>query len=94
MTNALAPIRVHPTDPVADGILFDDTHGAPDAVVNRLAGRGLVYVTDLRLNRRLFGGRIIARSEAEAEQIAFGRGLGETVVGMLVLSGNCEGYRR
>ncbi|MCT7667638.1 hypothetical protein [Shinella kummerowiae] len=94
MRNNLAAVRVHPTDPFADGILFDDTHGAPDTVINRLAARRLVYVTDLRLNRRLYGGRIIARSEAEAERVAFGRGLGEEVVGVLVLVGSTEGCSR
>jgi len=91
MTGAkLSKVHVHPTQPIADGILFDDTHGASDAMVNRLAARQLVYLTDLRLNRRLYGGRIIARSEAEAERVAFGRGLGEEIVGTLARTGPCE----
>lgn len=94
MQNKLAPVRVHPTDPIADGILFDDTHGAPDAVINRLAARQFIFVTDLRLNRRLYGGRIIARCEAEAERVAFGRGLGEIIVGTLVCTGTAEGCSR
>ncbi len=92
MPDQLAKVHVHPTDPIADGILFDDTHDAPEAVVNYLAARQLVYLTDLRLNRRLYGGRIIARSEAEAERIAFGRGLGEEIVGMLASTGDWEGH--
>jgi hypothetical protein len=91
MADQLAKVHVHPTDPIADGILFDDTHGASDAIVNRLAARQLVYVTVLRLNRRLYGGRIVARSEAEAEWVAFGRGLGEEIVGTLARTGPWEG---
>lgn len=94
MRNNVATVRVHPSFPIADGILFDDTHGAPDAVVNQLSARRVVFVTDLRLNRRLYGGRIIARTQAEAELVAFGRGLGEEVVGMLVSTGTVEGCSR
>lgn len=89
--NRLAKVHVHPSEPIADGILFDDLHGASITLINRLAARGLVFVTDLRLNRRLYGGTIIARSEAEAELIAFGRGLGEEVVGTLVRAGSLKG---
>lgn len=92
MADHLAKVHVHPTDPIADGILFDDTHGASDAMVNRLAARRLVFLTDLRLNRRLYGGRIIAGSEAEAEATAFGRGLGEEIIGMLASTGEWEGH--
>ncbi len=94
MSDRLAPVHIHPTRPIADGILFDDLDGAPLDVVNRLAARQMVFVTYVRLNRRPYGGRIVARSEAEAEQIAFGRGLGETVVGTLVLVGYLKGQSR
>ncbi|WP_145925926.1 hypothetical protein [Shinella sp. HZN7] len=94
MSDRLASVRIHPTRPIADGILFDDLHGAPVEVINLLAARRLVFVTDLRLNRRLYGGLIVARSGAEAERVAFGRGLGEEVVGTLVRTGSCEGHSR
>jgi len=84
--------HVHPSAPIADGILFDDLHGASFELINRLAARKLVFVTDLRLNRRLYGGIIVAASEAEAERIAFGRGLHEEIVGTLAAVGPCGGH--
>lgn len=94
MADQLTKVHVHPTAPVADGICFDDLHGAPAEIINLLAARRLVFVTDLRLNRRLYGGLIVARCEADAARVAFGRGLGEEVVGTLVHTGPCEGSGR
>jgi len=83
--------RLHASAPFADGILFDDLHGASFELVNRLAARGLVFITDLRVNGRLYGGTIVASSPAAAERIAFGRGLHEEVVGTLVFSAPAGG---
>lgn len=70
-------------DPIADGILFDDLHGCSFEAVNRLAARGVVFVTSFRVDGREYGGKIVARDWAAAEVVAFGRGLGEAVVGRL-----------
>lgn len=69
---------------MADGIVFDDLHGLPKQAVNRLAARGVVFCTEFRTAGRLYGGNIITTSWPAAEQIAFGRGLGEQVVGEMV----------
>jgi hypothetical protein len=80
-------MHIHPTLPYADGICFDDLEGFDIAHANRLGTGGTVYLTEFKANDRRYGGRIIARSQEQAEAIAFGRGLGEEVLGRLVLTG-------
>jgi len=80
-------MHIHPCRPYADGILFDDMVDLPISARNRLARRGVVFLTEFRANGRLYGGSIIADSMSAAGQIAFGRGLGETIVGTLVNTG-------
>ena len=70
--------------PICDGLCFDDLHGLPDDLARILIARGLVYVTDLAINGRDYSGMIIAGSHGQAENIAFGRGLHEIVVGQAV----------
>ena len=76
--------RLHPSAPIADGILFDDTHGLPEQHVAMLRGRGLLFATVFEDGDRQICGVIIAHSWPAAQDIAFGRGLGERVVGVLV----------
>lgn len=76
--------HIDPHAPICDGIPFDDMQGVPEETARILMARGLVYVTDLIINGRDFSGMIIAGSHAQAETIAFGRGLGEIVVGQAV----------
>jgi hypothetical protein len=83
-------MHIHPTRPYADGILFDDMVDMPVSVRNRLARRGIVWLTEFRADGRRYGGSVIAESEAAAKQIAFGRGLEETVLGSLVKTGAGE----
>jgi hypothetical protein len=71
----------------ADKIPFDDLHGLPDRISNLLAARGVVFVTEFKANGRRYTGNIVARSWADAKVVAFGRGLGESVVGKLVGTG-------
>lgn len=70
--------------PIADGIPFSDTMGMSVEIVNRLASRGVVFMTEFDTDDATYGGNIIAKDWKSAERIAFGRGLGERVVGRLV----------
>lgn len=76
-------MKVHPTNPFADGILFNDLWGMTLAQQNLLAVRGVVFATEFRHAGRTYGGNIVSTSMAGAEEIAFARGLGEEVVGVL-----------
>lgn len=76
-------IVIHPSKPIADGILFDDLFGLTCSQKRIFAARGVVFVTSFRANDRPYTGCIVATSEAEAEKIAFGRGLGERIDGLL-----------
>lgn len=87
MTMPDLTIRIHPTEPYADGILFDDLHGMSDEARNRLAGRGVVYCTEFKTGGKTYAGNIVAASLAQAQLIAFSRGLGEVVDGKLVETG-------
>lgn len=73
-------------DPVADGILFDDTFGFNHQQIDLLKARRVVFTTKFRdLDRdRWFSGRIIAADIDAAKAVAFGRGLGEEVTGELI----------
>jgi len=71
------------TRPIADGICFDDMSGMPLHVRNMLAARGVVFLTEFKANGRTYGGSVIATTWEKADEIAFGRGLGETVIGVL-----------
>jgi hypothetical protein len=80
-------MHIHPALPYADGIRFDDLEGFDLKHANHLAMSGKVYITEFKANGRKYGGRIIARTQEQAEEIAFCRGLGEEVLGRLVLTG-------
>jgi len=80
-------MRIHPFRPIADGIVFDDIEGFDAHHVNHLAAIGAVYCTEFKADGHRYAGNIIARSFEQAESIAFGRGLGEEVVGRLVETG-------
>lgn len=82
--------KIHPSRPFADGICFDDLHGMSDAQRNFLAARGVVFVTSFKAGGRTYGGTIVSTSWPGAEEIAFGRGLGETVDGVLVETGQTD----
>lgn len=77
-------IRIHPKRPVADGILFDDLESFGPKERAFLAARGVVFCTQFKANGRTYSGNIIATSWDHAENIAFGRGLDEEVIGVLV----------
>lgn len=71
--------------PVADGIVFDDTLGFSRRQVQLLKARRVLFITRFRDEEadRWFGGIIIATDIDAAKVVAFGRGLGEEVVGEL-----------
>lgn len=71
------------TRPIADGICFDDMAGMPLHVRNMLAARGVVFLTEFEANGSRYGGSVIAATWEKADEVAFGRGLGETVIGVL-----------
>lgn len=75
--------HIHPAKPIIDGICFDDTHGMDIEHINLLARREIVFVTDLKAKGECYCGKIIAKDWKTAEEIAFGRGLNETVIGVL-----------
>lgn len=83
----MSAIRTHPSRPIADAICFDDLDGFDTAQRNFLASRGVVFCTEFKANGRRYAGNIVAVSMAAAEEVAFGRGLGEEVVGVLVETG-------
>ena len=70
--------------PVADGIIFDDTLGFSRRQIQLLKARGVLFASRFRDGGRSFGGVIIASDIDAARAIAFGRGLGEEVLGELV----------
>ncbi|CAA0130177.1 Uncharacterised protein [Starkeya nomas] len=81
-----APIHVHGRMPFADGICYDDRHGMEPHTVRLLRARGLVWLTQLRIDNegeeyRYLAGAVIAGDLARAEEIASLRGLGEVVIG-------------
>ena len=71
------------TRPIADGICFDDMAGMPTHVRNMLAARGLVFATQFEADDCIYSGSVIAATWERADEVAFGRGLGETVIGVL-----------
>lgn len=77
-------IRVHPMRPIADGIHFDDLEGLSIERRNLIAARDVVYLTEFKAGAKTYGGSIIASTREKAEDIAFGRGLDEKIVGVLV----------
>lgn len=82
------PKQFHLTEPQCDGIWFDDLRMCQLTVnqVNFLAMRGVVWMTNLTEDsneHRTYTGHIIAADLAGATEIAFGRGLGETVIAQL-----------
>lgn len=83
----MASVHIEADRPVADGIPFDDLHGLDIAYQNFLASRGVVFCTEFKANGKSYAGRIVAMSMAAAEEIAFGRGLDEQIVGVLVETG-------
>ena len=77
-------IRIHPTRPIADGIHFDDLEGLSNDRRNMIAARGVVHLTEFRAGDATYGGSIIASTREKADDIAFGRGLDEKIVGVLI----------
>lgn len=69
--------------PIADGICFDDLGGLSVDACNALAARGVVFLTSFEADGSKYGGTVIASSWEKAAEIAFGRGLGETVIGQM-----------
>lgn len=80
-------VRIHPSRPIADAIPFDDLERFDTDDRNFLASRGVVFCTSFKAGGRTYGGNIIAPSMAHAEEIAFGRGLNEEIVGVMVETG-------
>ncbi len=77
-------------DEAAD--ICDELTRFSDAQATLLTSRGLVYLTDLKLD----GGRhatIVAASHADAESVARARGRGERVIGRMAF-GFLHGLRR
>lgn len=72
--------------PIADGIIFDDTFGLSRRQIRLLRARHVLFVTRFRDEDgdRWFDGMIIATDIDAARAIAFGRGLGEEVLGEAV----------
>ena len=79
-------IVVHKQWPIADGIIFDDTLGLGRKQVQLLKARKVLFATRFHDEDgdRWFDGSIIATDIDAARAIAFGRGLGEEVLGELV----------
>lgn len=75
--------ELHPT---ADGIIFDDTFGFSRNQIGLLKARHVVFATQFRDEDRdrWYGGIIIATDIDAARAVAFGRGLGEEVLGELL----------
>lgn len=80
--------HVNPYTPHADNICFDDLWNIPMEQRNLLASRRVVFGTEFRANDKTYAGNIVAPSWEAAERIAFGRGLGEEIVGRLVETGD------
>ncbi len=74
-------MRFDPKRLTCDGILYSDLWMLRSrAFHNVLAARGLVFLTEFRTPEGIvYSGDIFARSQRDAELIALGRGLGETV---------------
>jgi hypothetical protein len=83
-------IQVDAVRPFADGICFDDMMGLSIETRNLLARSGVVYCTEFRTGGHVYCGSIIAPSWEQADLVAFGRGLGEKVIGKLVMTGLVE----
>lgn len=79
--------------PIADGISFDDTAGMTMEARNMLAARGVVFLTEFPANGKVYGGTVVAPTWERAEEVAFGRGLGETIIGVLVKAAPAKGNR-
>lgn len=83
---------IHPDLPIADRMWFDEVRemehkGASKASLSALIlARGVAWATEFTdpTTGKKYGGTIIAASKAQAEEVAFGRGLDEAVVGQLV----------
>lgn len=83
---------ISPTLPIADGIPFDDLMGMTTEARNILASRGVVFLTEFKANGATYGGSVIASTWEKADEVAFGRGLGETVIGVLAKTIPAKGY--
>jgi hypothetical protein len=81
-------MKIHASLPIADGICFDDTAEMAPRSINVLAACGVVFPTSFRTDDdRIFGGVIIAAHMDAAQAVADRRGLGEKVLGSLVVAG-------
>ena len=69
--------------PIADGICFDDLDGLTLDATNMLASRGVVFLTEFEDDGSRYGGTVIAATWQMAKEVAFGRGLGEKVIGQM-----------
>lgn len=81
-----ARLTVSEQFPVADGIVFDDTLGFSRRQIELLKARKVLFLTRFRdeAGDRWFDGSIIATDIDAARAVAFGRGLGEEVLGELI----------
>ena len=77
---------IHKQLPIADGIPFDDTLGFGRRQIKLLKSRRVVFLTKFYDvdGDRWFDGAIIATDIDAARAVAFGRGLGEEVLGELL----------
>ncbi|MGN6777594.1 hypothetical protein [Rhizobium sp.] len=75
-------LKVDRVRPIADGILFDDTHGFTSKQVRLLNARKVLFTTKFRDEDgdRWLSGVIIASDIDAAKAVAFGRGLNEEVI--------------
>lgn len=77
-------VVVDPNRSTVDGTSYDDLRGLSPQLRKALIARNLVYCTELFANGDKYCGHVIALSYEQADQIVFGRGLDEKVVGRLV----------
>src|SRR3546814_20374161 len=71
-------------DEVPEIKVVDEIADLPEAAVKSLVERGMVFMIDLKAGDKVYSGNIIAKSFEEAESLVEARGLGETVVGLMV----------
>lgn len=74
---------VHPMRPEVLGRSFSEIAGLSPETLAALCEREMVFTTTFTRQGKTYGGDVIARDWAHAQTIADGRGLGETVDGIL-----------
>jgi len=77
---------VEPTpEKAADTVaVSNDLADVPVPTINLMAGRGVVFLTELKTDTGVFAGTIVAASWDAADTLAAARGTGEEVIGQLV----------